>query len=347
MESVEAALVKFGQRVKSQLTELFRYYTTENSEGGFKVSNLPGEAESIRPWCDLVEIASMFDTFPEGLELEQIATKLSAFQDRVSGLTPPLHDRDSYFKQDIRKLCRYDTMITSYSLECLGKSPRYPITQDYMITSDELPGVLESLPWNTNAWGAGHWIDCYVSCLYINQRHFGLDSKIDKIIRWLDNNICQTSGMWGKSNNESRWLLPVNGFYRLTRGTYAQFDYPLPYPEEALDTVLEHSNDPEFFKLEKLNACNLLDVIHPLWLCGKQTDHRLEERKELSHSLIVPIISNWKNEKGFDFDLSGPQASLMGTEMWLSIMFLIAETLGLSECLGYRPKGVHRTEVAI
>jgi hypothetical protein len=33
--------------------------------------------------------------------------------------------------------------------------------------------------------------------------------------------------------------------------------------------------------------------------------------------------------------------------MWLSITWLIADLLGVSHALGYRPKGVHRPEVAL
>ena len=36
----------------------------------------------------------------------------------------------------------------------------------------------------------------------------------------------------------------------------------------------------------------------------------------------------------------------MGTEMWLAIIWLLAEVLGESGALGYRPRGVHRPEPA-
>ena len=43
----------------------------------------------------------------------------------------------------------------------------------------------------------------------------------------------------------------------------------------------------------------------------------------------------------------GPLAgTLQGTEMWLSIAWLMAELLGASASLGYRPRGVYRIEVA-
>jgi hypothetical protein len=38
---------------------------------------------------------------------------------------------------------------------------------------------------------------------------------------------------------------------------------------------------------------------------------------------------------------------LQGTEMWLSIIWYLADLLGHSESLGYRPRGVHRPEPAL
>jgi len=32
----------------------------------------------------------------------------------------------------------------------------------------------------------------------------------------------------------------------------------------------------------------------------------------------------------------------MGTEMWLSILYIMCEYLGISYLLNYEPKGVHR-----
>jgi len=40
------------------------------------------------------------------------------------------------------------------------------------------------------------------------------------------------------------------------------------------------------------------------------------------------------------------EPSLQGTEMWLAIIWLLADVLGESGALGYRPRGVHRPEPA-
>ena len=34
--------------------------------------------------------------------------------------------------------------------------------------------------------------------------------------------------------------------------------------------------------------------------------------------------------------------SLMGTEMWLSILYLMCDYIGISHLLNFSPKGVHR-----
>ncbi|MBQ8409068.1 MAG: hypothetical protein IJY39_09430 [Clostridia bacterium] len=133
----------------------------------------------------------------------------------------------------------------------------------------------------------------------------------------------------------------VNGFYRLTRGTYAQFDRPIPYPERTVDSVLKNGsicmNDVNF------TSCNILDVVHPLWLCRKQTEYRRTEGKELMVRWIDTVLENYVASKGFAFNiLEHEKCSLMGTEMWLSILYLMCDYLGISHLLTYSPKGVHR-----
>jgi hypothetical protein len=45
---------------------------------------------------------------------------------------------------------------------------------------------------------------------------------------------------------------------------------------------------------------------------------------------------------------SGTQSlpGLQGTEMWLAIIWYLADLLDAAEALGYRPRGVHRPEPA-
>ena len=47
-------------------------------------------------------------------------------------------------------------------------------------------------------------------------------------------------------------------------------------------------------------------------------------------------------DEGFAF-ADGQVGSLQGTEMWLSVVHLAAEMLGLADAFPFVPKGVHRT----
>ena len=60
---------------------------------------------------------------------------------------------------------------------------------------------------------------------------------------------------------------------------------------------------------------------------------------------INVIISRWIPERGFAFS-DEFEPGLQGTEMWLSIIYIAADYLGLENHLNYKPKGVHRTEIA-
>jgi hypothetical protein len=171
-------------------------------------------------------------------------------------------------------------------------------------------------------------------------------AQAEYLFAWLDRHADPGSGLWGRPRAEDRWLQPVNGFYRLTRGTYAQFGRPLPFPEKAIDTILLHAADPEFFAAGRGNACNVLDVVHPLWLCLQQTSHRREEARQWMLDRLPGAFSRWQPERGLAFDPfaagAGGQPGLQGTEMWLSIIYLMATIAGVAQHLSYRPIGVHR-----
>lgn len=124
--------------------------------------------------------------------------------------------------------------------------------------------------------------------------------------------------MWGSHTEEFLWLMAVNGFYRLTRGTYAQFGILLPYPEATIDTLLRHASDAEYFGDHAGNACNVLAVVHPLWLCLKQTDHRREEAELRIRTRLPVILDSWEDGHGFPFELANGKPSLQETEMWMA-----------------------------
>ena len=128
-------------------------------------------------------------------------------------------------------------------------------------------------------------------------------------------------------------------------------------PPAWIDTVSRDLADPTYFAPDRQNACNVLDVAHPLWLAARQTDHRRPGDPPPAPS------SCWVDAVGALASLVRDSAStrprpgapgvpdsvpgLQGTEMWLAIIWLLADQLGLADVLGYRPRGVHRPEPAL
>jgi len=350
--SLESKLERFGQRVNEELDAVLNAYRTKLRDGSPAYVNVPRAALRVRPWCDAVEVAAMFDRVAPGYSRAEWITRLRDFQDPATGLVP--EHVPGYAPADAPPLVdanpdntrRYNTMIVNYALECLGSTLARPVKNAADITPARLRKQLASLPWADRAWGAGDWIDCYGSSLLPNAKYFGHRPPFDTLFAWLDAKCDPVTGLWGSATEKERLLQPVNGFYRLTRGTYAQFGRSLPYPERAIDSILRHSTDRAFFADGKDNACNVLDVVHPLWLCLRQTTHRRAEAEAWMAKRLPKYLELWVKNRGFDFEIARRKADLQGTEMWLSILWLMAETLGCSEALGYRPRGVHRTEVA-
>lgn len=344
-------LRRFGGAVADELPALLeRYAETENGERYFR--DRPGSKRTIRAYCDAVEIAAMFGELPPGWSREELIAKLGSFQDEATGLlpdpwSPP--DTETYNPALLSDhLARYHLLAVGYALELLGTSLPHPVHVVENMDTQVLYNRLDTLNWATDAWGCGDWIDCYATGLYHNARHFQSSKRPDDLFGWLLTHADRLSGLWGSPTERDGWLHPVNGFYRLTRATYAQFGMPLPYPERTIDTVLAHSRNAAFFREDRLNACNVLDVIHPLWLCLRQTDYRRAEIEAWAKRHIEIILRSWVPSQGFSFLLSNREtAGLQGTEMWLSILYLLADVCGLSSSLGYEPKGVHRLEPAL
>ncbi|MDD5349750.1 MAG: acyltransferase [Chthoniobacteraceae bacterium] len=347
--SLAGQLRAFGERVKRQVIPLLERYQERTESGEPCFVNRPGERKRVRPWCDAVEVAALFGMTPPGFSPAEFVSQLQSFQNPQTGLVPEHLEEDRAFDPPPAphpdQEGRYNTMIVQYALECLGAEMRFPVSNAAQIPAGRLVAGLQSLNWQTGAWGAGDWIDCYASCLYVNAKTFGQNVEMPALAGWLDAACNPETGMWGRWSEETHWQQPVNGFYRLTRGAYAQFGRPLPHPARSIDTILLHSRDTAFFG-GKSNACNVLDVVHPLWLCLRQTRHRRAEAEEWMRERLPGVLSCWRDGRGFGFDLAQPEADLQGTEMWLSIIYLMADLLGISGGLGYAPRGVHRLEPA-
>ncbi len=264
----------------------------------------------IRPWCDGAEIAAMFDEKPPFLNREDYIKKLHSME------------KDSH---------SYETVMSlGYALRALGDGLSAPFSYVDALDADK---YLSSLSWDSDPWDAGHNTDILATAMYFNKTRFGKPIPEAALFDWLGRRIMPQTGLWGGGSLNLR----INGWYRTVRGSYGQFGLPLPYAENTIDSALLHSGgDYEF------NACNVLDIIYPLWLCGRQTDHRRSEGQAWALGILRRVIPLWR--PGFGFAPEKDPVTLKGTEMWLSIIYNICKYLEKEELLGYVPKGVHKID---
>ena len=295
-EAFGEKLRTFCQMVDSQLDEIMECHFQNEEFVDSSINQSP-----VRAWCDAVEIMGMFDRIPSQMSREQLIDRLRQMQkDQVD----------------------YEVLCIGYALEVLGSCIEFPYRSAEELTGEKLVQWLEQYQWHGDVWHAGHCIDCLTTAYYQNRKHFGIEADLDTLFDWLDKHYSRETGLWGVGDR----MDCVNGFYRLTRGSYAQFDRKLPDCEKTIDTVLKHSADSDLFSGQAGTSCNVLDVIHPLWLCRKQTDYRSTEVTEWALQWIDKILKNWDDGKGFSFDLLlHDNPTLMGTEMWLSILYLLCD----------------------
>lgn len=347
---LDARLAAFADRAREQLpVVLDRCWVSDDSPLGGRYLDRPDAGSTVRAWCDAVEIADLLgSTKPARVPAADLAEHLRSLQAADTGLVP---EYDQTQPASLDNAGSYHILCVGYALQLLGTAFPHPISAVAGMESDALIKRLDALPWSTRAWSSGSWIDAFGTAAYRNLVDFDTHSPVEPLFGWLLTHADPWHGMWGTPDSSARWMQVVNGFYRLTRGTYAQFGLPLPYPEQAIDTVVAHSADETYFGDGRGNACNVLDVIHPLWLAAKQTNHRRAEGAAWARRKLERAIAGWNDGAGFSFELGTGHGSkrtpgLQGTEMWLAIIWLLADYLGESDALGYRPRGVHRPEPA-
>ncbi|EJT02329.1 acyltransferase [Rhizobium sp. CCGE 510] len=336
---VEDQLVGLGQKAQEQWPDILARWKTPETYESLEADGVRRPA--IRHLCDATEIAAGFGHLPPGLDPAQTIELLQSLQDQESGLFPEEHSRvhDKELRDDPKAL--YNVLSVGYALELLGTSPQHPI-RAMQLGAEELEQWLSALPWSSRAWHAGSVVDAIGTAMYFNAKYFGIRDSRQQLFEWLSRNANSVSGLWGEPTVLEGWLQPVNGFYRLTRGTYAQFGMPLPHPHAALETVHLNYRNHKGFVAQKYNACNLLDTIHPLLLIARQTDYRRADGEAIARNLISRAPDRWWDGEGFPF-ADGSEPSLQGTEMWLSVIHLAADFLSLSDRFAFVPKGVHRT----
>ncbi|GAA3913728.1 hypothetical protein GCM10023084_76880 [Streptomyces lacrimifluminis] len=81
---------------------------------------------------------------------------------------------------------------------------------------------------------------------------------------------------------------------------------------------------------------------------GDDDTYRGAEIRAWAERRLTAALATWQDGKGFGFGPGtagpGPEPGLQGTEMWLAIIWLLADLVGRSNHLGYRPRGIHRPE---
>jgi len=344
---VETALRSISDMAESQWRDVLNHYRRPE---GYVSPDASGVAsESARHQCDAIEIAAGFGAPPSGDEVKAIIDRLQSMQDSQTGLFPdPYTPVDPSLPVLEDNLSLYNVLAVGYALEILGSKPQYPIASAEM-DAVSLCDWLDALPWKNRAWRCGDRIDGIATALYFNARYFesgkGRGRGREVLFGWLATHVDRATGLWGRATAEQGLLQPINGFYRLTRGSYAQFGLPVPHPEAAINSVLTHYRNYEGFSGDSYTACNLLDTIQPLWLCLKQTDFMRAQAEAIAETIILRAPERWQAGTGFAF-ADGQQAGLQGTEMWLSTLHLAADLLGLKDQFAFAAQGVHRTRAA-
>jgi acetyltransferase-like isoleucine patch superfamily enzyme len=351
-------LQQFADSARGQASAILERSWDVQWPGGLFVDR-PGTAPTVRAQCDAIEIADlMLGKEPPQLSRDEHVRRLRAAQDPDSGLVPPLGpnglpepESPAFGTSD----ATYHVLSVGYALNLLGSSFAQPIHAVSQMTAAEVLAALKQQPWQKSAWSAGSWVDAWATAVHWNAAMGATNQPgaLETLFGWLLTRVDPWTGTWGAPSPAEGRLQVVNGYYRLTRGSFAQFGHPIPYPERVVDTVLDHARDTRYFAPGRQNACNVLDVAHPLWLTRQQTDHRAPEIREWARTQLDQAIGQWHKDAGMGFAARPARSGgygakskpgLQGTEMWLSIVWLLADLLGAEGALGYRPRGVHRPE---
>lgn len=341
-DSLAAKLTDFAAQARDQAPRLLDRCWT-----GDTFTDQPSAAPTVRAVCDAVEVADLLlNAPPPQAGRDELVHRLKALQDPATGLIPELGESGP---PRLDSGSAYHMLSVGYALDLLGARLPHPV-EAVRLPPPRLLAELDGLPWARQAWRAGAWVDILATGLHWNRR-FDAHEPVETLFGWLLTRQDAFSGLWGGPSAAEGWRQPVNGYYRLTRGTFAQFGLPVPRPEQTIDTVLAHARDDRFFGDGRGTACDVLDVIHPLWLCGRQTRHRRAEVQAWARDRLAATLTRWHRDAGFAFSpvpTTGTEhlPGLQGTEMWLAIIWLLADVLGESGALGYRPRGVHRPEPA-
>lgn len=329
-------LRRFADTARADLPAIL---ATRATDDGFR--DRAGAASSLRALCDAVELSDLLTAEPPpGGSRDEWVERIAGQQRAHTGL---MTDAASLWDDPE---AAYGVLSAGYALDLLGAGFRHP----FLDVADDAAAVvarLDDLPWTDDPWRAGHHVDAFGTALRWSRRRGDpvAPGTAEALFGWLALRADPGTGMWGSARPDEGLRLVVNGFYRASRGTLAQFGVAPAHPEAVIDTVLRHARDDRWMRPDRRDACTVLDIAHPLWLT-RQTGYRRAEVRELAGELLRHALTGWREGAGAAFRLDADDPGLQGTEMWLAIVWYLADLLEASDALGYRPRGVHRPEPA-
>lgn len=346
-------LTAFADRARAELPTIL---AASWQDGVYR--DTPSAAPTIRAHGDAVELSALLlgGPPPQLGRAEHIA-RLRVAQDPTSGLVAELVGGcwpDESLPGGVETLEQvpvpalpdqakaYHVLSVGYALDLLGSDFAHPVRAVTTLEPGHLVRLLDTLPWRTDPWGSGALVDAVGTALTWARRsgHEHSAGLIDALVGWLVVHRDPDTGLWGSSPEGLRE--PVNGAYRLVRGTLAQWGLQVGGQGPLIGSVLTRAE--EVVDARDATACDALDVVHLLrWARDSGSEHRRPEVEEVARTVLDTAISAWVPGRGIPFD-PRLEPSLQGTEMWLAIAWYAADLLGAADALGYRPSGVHRPE---
>lgn len=302
-----------------------------------------GATPTVRAHSDAIELAELWaGTVPAAMSRDEHIAALRGLQDSTDGLVPELGK--AHHPAPARALPdgdhAYHVLCVGYALELLGSEFAHPVHAVLDLPADRLVRLLDALDWRGGAWGAGATLDAVGTALtWARLADPGAGTGLfEAVTGWVLSRRDAGTGLWGSTAGGLRE--PVNGTYRLLRGTLAQWDVPGGSPRALVDTLLRRAAELP----HDAGACDLLDVAQPLWWAARtEPGYRRDGVVAAATAVLERSLVGWRTGEGWAFAPSEPP-SLMGTELWAATTWFAADLLGLADELGYRPRGVHRPE---
>ncbi len=303
---------------------------------------------SVRAHTDAIELADLLTGAPPPpLPRREHLIRLRALQDPTTGLVDEGAGTSDGVTSLLDDAQAYHVLDVGYALALLGGAFSHPVRRIVDLTAADLVPVLDALPWERRAWGSGALVDALGTALTWaareRPRDQGSSSLEATLLGWLVLHRDPDTGLWGGRGHDLRE--PVNGAYRLVRGTFAQWGVAAGEQRALVDALLARAadvaDDPT------ASACDALDVVYLLWWArGTGSTHRRPAVDEVAAAVLDDALARWVPGAGTPF-APGLPPSLQGTEMWLAVAWYAADLLGRADALGYHPRGVHRPEPAV